>query len=284
MRVLPIAEPEESKEIVCLQSPDHNPSIQTPKPIEEVNPYENLMSESIDDNDDEEGDGLIIDDGIDDEPKSKDNEDESAASSDIDSEGRMLPPKITTDALATFGLLDSLKNPPTVDYSGLLKSSSHSDSEKNSSIDQQKDDDFRDPRRRTTSMLSSLSNLLSRYKNDNEDSSQKQQDKKSNSPRKAVYERKSIYDFASAQRLEDKTDDLFKVGGDKDMRDMQFGLDTDLRLPFQPFMDYKPATEIDASLNGYNQIEYKVSFLSIFFGVSEAINTLNIFLTGRQTD
>lgn len=263
MRVLPIAESSEREEIECLQSPEH--SKRESNYMDQVNPYENLLSESMDDNDDE-GDGLIIDDGgIDDEIKNKDTEDENAASSDIDAEGRMLPPKITTDAIETFGLLSSIKSSQTVDYTGLLKARHPYDHIKSEERDDKKDsDDYRDPRLRSSSLLSSLSSLISIYKNEDDDVKPSQSishafDKKSPSHSQSLYERKSIYDYVSPNSNEDKSGDLFKIGGDKDMRDMRFGLDTDLRLPFQPFMDYKPATEIDGALNGFNQIEYKVT-------------------------
>ncbi|KAL5283110.1 ZC3H6 family protein [Megaselia abdita] len=262
MRVLPIAGPHEKKETICLQSPDNSTHQSY---MDQVNPYENLLSESMDDNDDD-GDGLIIDDGeMDDEVKSKDNDDiDSESRSDIDSEGRMLPPKITTDAIETFGLLNALKNPTKVDYIGLLRSSNSFDEIQCETKEEKKvSDDCRgDPRLRPNNMFS-LSSLISMYKNDDDDGKDSKNQLhsfglKNSSHTQSIYERKSIYDYASSNSNEDKSGDLFKMGGDKDMRDMQFGLDTDLRLPFQPFMDYKPATEIDGALNGFNQIEYKV--------------------------
>lgn len=262
MRVLPIVESTEQVGTVCVKSPDHLKH--ESHFSDHVNPYENPLSESMDDNDDE-GDGLIIDDGeIDDELKNKCNDEENAHNSDIDSEGRMLPPKITTDAIETFGLFNSIKNEQNVDYTGLLKATHPYDDLNSEENDEKKDsDDFRDPRLRPSNLFSSLSSLISRYKHDDEKVKSCQNisyvfGKKSPLHTQSIYERKSIYDYASSNSNEDKSHDLFKIGADKDMRDIQFGLDTDLRLPFQPFMDYKPATEIDGALNGFNQIEYKV--------------------------
>lgn len=260
MRVLPIVESTMQVGTVCVQSPDcskHESNF-----LDQVNPYENPLSESMDDNDDE-GDGLIIDDGeIDDESKIKCNAEENAHNSDIDSEGRMLPPKITTDAIETFGLFNTNKNDKNDDYTGLRKAMHPYDDL--SRDDEKKDsDNFRDPRLRPSNLLSSLSTLISRYKHDDENVKSCQNissvfGKKSPSHTQSIYERKSIYDYASSNSIEVKSHDLFKIGADKDMRDIQCGLDTDLRLPFQPFMDYKPATEIDGALNGFNHIEYKV--------------------------
>lgn len=264
MRVLPVVEQEqkEIKHIETLQSPDHEPHTQNPFAEEQANPYENLLlSDNLDDNDDD-GDGLIIDDPcMDDEPKNNSDEDEDN-NTDLDSEGRILPPKITTDAIETFGLLDSLKNSSKMDFSGFLKASTSSLNEKLESKQNIKSEDERDPRLRPTSLISSPFYLNNKSEEQDKLHLTNTSEKKSHS--QSTYERKSIYDNISFQSNKDNASDLFKMSGDKDMRDLQFGMDTDLRLPFQPFIDYKPATEIDGCLNGYNQIDYKVILFNNF--------------------
>ncbi|KAM7346382.1 suppressor of sable RNA-binding protein isoform 1-T4 [Cochliomyia hominivorax] len=91
-----------------------------------------------------------------------------------------------------------------------------------------------------------------------------QMDDEGGSVKEVTYERSTMYDF-SARLAEEDEQRALKTKMDKDMRFLPGGLgsdatasDIDLRLPFQPMINYTPATEIDGSITSHLPITYKV--------------------------
>ncbi|XP_061392526.1 protein suppressor of sable [Musca vetustissima] len=89
----------------------------------------------------------------------------------------------------------------------------------------------------------------------------------SDSTKKVVYERSTIYDYNNHSTDAEVT----RFKSDKDMRFLPGSLlgdtgstgDTDLRLPFQPMTNYTPATEIDGSITSHLPITYKVYLVDV---------------------